>query len=78
MPKKKRRPDDPSPTPAYTPDSILTDRELAAYLKLKPHTLRVWRLTHHSPHLPFIRIGRSIRYKFSAVQAWLNGNVGAP
>src|SRR5439155_578706 len=60
----RKRPDDSNLLPAYTPDSILTDKELAKYLRMKPHTLRVWRFTHRNG-LPFIRVGRSIRYRFA-------------
>jgi hypothetical protein len=46
----------------YALRDLLTDVEAADVLRLKPHTLRVWRTTHRQPALPYVRIGRTIRY----------------
>ena len=69
---KKNSPPTSAP-PAYISDSLLTDRELANYLRLKPITLRIWRSARRG--LPYIRVGRrNIRYRFSDVQQWLDSN----
>ncbi|MGE0724344.1 MAG: helix-turn-helix transcriptional regulator [Alphaproteobacteria bacterium] len=56
--------------PASHDDKILTAEETAAYLRTTERTLQDWRLDGTGPQ--FIRIGhRSIRYRKSAVDAWL-------
>lgn len=54
-----------------TSDQVLSEREAAEILKIKPQTLSVWRCTRRYD-LPFIRCGRSIRYRLSDLEAWLN------
>ncbi len=49
---------------------LLTEVETAAYLGLKPETLATWRCTHRYP-LPFIRVGKAIRYRPSDVEKFL-------
>lgn len=55
----------PISTMIFKPDDLLTDLEAAAVLRLKPHTLRVWRTTNRRPGLRFVRMGRSIRYMYA-------------
>ena len=43
-------------------DELLDTKEAAAYLRLQPHTLEVWRCTGRYP-LQFIRVGGKIRYR---------------
>jgi excisionase family DNA binding protein len=48
---------------------LLTDRQAAALLAVKPRTLRLWRNTRALPH---IRVtSRVIRYRRSDLDAWL-------
>ena len=43
-------------------EDLLKEKEAADYLLNEPNTLAVWRCTgRHS--LPFVRIGKSIRYR---------------
>lgn len=56
-----------STTMIFKPEDLLTDLEAAAVLRLKPHTLRVWRTTNRRPGLRFVRMGRSIRYMYADV-----------
>ena len=48
-------------------DRMLTRREAAELLKMRPQTLAKWSLDGR--HLPVVRVGaRSVRYKLSDVQ----------
>ncbi len=49
---------------------LLTERQVAAILQIKPNTLAHWRVSMLKP-LPFIRIGRSIRYCAEDVDRFL-------
>ena len=44
--------------------------EAAQYMGLQPQTLAVWRTTGRY-HLPFVRVGRSIRYRVSDLDEWM-------
>ncbi len=48
-------------------DKLLTRREAADMLALKPQTLSRWAMT--GKHLPVVRIGRTVRYRASDVEA---------
>lgn len=49
----------------------LRDTAFAAqYLGVKPPTLDIWRCTKRYP-LPFIKVGRLVRYRQSALDAFL-------
>jgi hypothetical protein len=63
-----------SPGPAFSPSDLLTDNEAANFLRLAPHTLRVWRLSHRQPGLRFIRMGRSVRYQFADLVAFIEAS----
>lgn len=55
------------------PSELLTTEEAAAYLKLKPNTLERWRVQY--PHrLPFVKIGRTVKYRLEDLQAFISGN----
>ena len=55
------------------PSELLTTEEAAAYLKLKPNTLERWRSQY--PHrLPFVKIGRTVKYRLEDLQAFISGN----
>jgi excisionase family DNA binding protein len=49
---------------------LLTRVEAAEYLGVQPQTLAVWATTGRY-QLPFVRIGRCVRYKVSDLDAWL-------
>jgi hypothetical protein len=54
------------------PDFDLKDEKAAAeFLQVKPGTLQVWRSTRRYP-LPFVKIGRKVRYRMSDLQAFVN------
>lgn len=52
-------------------DRLLTEVEAADLLSIRPQTLSVWRATGRYPGLPFTRIGRSVRYRHSHLQAFI-------
>jgi excisionase family DNA binding protein len=65
-------PHDSSATPAEETLGDLFDTDQAAgYLGLNPHTLEVWRCTK-AHDLPYIKVGRLVRYRKSALHAWLS------
>jgi predicted DNA-binding transcriptional regulator AlpA len=63
VPDHSRRPEN------YPVDELLTLEEVAAMLKLPPATLRKWRTENQPPQA--FRIGRWLRYRRSAVEAFL-------
>ncbi|MBM3833636.1 MAG: helix-turn-helix domain-containing protein [Verrucomicrobia bacterium] len=49
--------------------ALLTEAQAAAFLTVKPRTLRLWR---HTRGLPHIRItAKEIRYRASDLEEWL-------
>lgn len=59
---------------AFQPSDLLTDSEVAQYLRIQPHTLRVWRSARRRPQLRFVRVGRLVRYRFADVTAFIEAN----
>lgn len=51
-------------------DPLYTRPQAAEYLGLKVNTLAVWALTRRQA-LPFLKIGRNVRYKKSALDSFL-------
>lgn len=49
-------------------EPLMTEKEMAAYLRIKPRQLFNWRA---DGLVPFIRIGRAVRYRRSAVDVAL-------
>ncbi|TVT61104.1 MAG: helix-turn-helix domain-containing protein [Azoarcus sp. PHD] len=49
---------------------LLDDKEAAKILDLSPGTLSVWRSTGRY-NLPFLKIGRKVRYRRSDLVAWM-------
>lgn len=54
---------------------LLTPIEAARALSVCPRTL--WALTHHG-QIPFVRIGRLVRYSPGALQAWIEKQTQRP
>ena len=54
---------------------LLTPIEVCDLLKVKPRTLEDWRLRRTGPSLPFVRIGRAVRYRADDVQRLIDGSV---
>ena len=53
-------------------DALLDDLQAAAALSVKPGTLAVWRTTGRYA-LPYLKIGRLVRYKAGDLADWLAG-----
>lgn len=52
------------------PNQLLDTNQAAQLLGLSPHTLCVWRLDGRY-NLPYLKIGRKIKYRRSDLLAWL-------
>lgn len=62
--------------PLFNPDSsqgnsLFTVEQAAEYLTLSKSTLDIWRITG-GHGLPFVKLGRSVRYKKSVLDEFLN------
>lgn len=53
-------------------NELLTTREAAKVLDLKPNTLAKWRAGEVGP--AWVQIGRNVRYRRGDLSAWLEGN----
>jgi excisionase family DNA binding protein len=49
---------------------LLDERQAANYLTVSPGTLSVWRSTGRY-NLPFVKVGRRVRYRLADLDAWL-------
>jgi excisionase family DNA binding protein len=58
---------------AHSVDPLLRPSEAAAYLGLAQHTLDNWRaLGDPTRRIPFVKIGRLVKYRLSALDAYLS------
>lgn len=60
---------DPQPRMIDGGNSLLTDQEACQYLRIRPRQLYTWRV---AGMIPFIRIGRSIRYRRSDLETLID------
>ncbi len=51
-------------------DPLLNEQQAAEMLGVQPTTLQVWRSTRRYP-LAYVRIGRCIKYRASAIEAFI-------
>ncbi len=51
-------------------DPLFTSPEAAAYIGVSENTLSVWRCVGRYA-IPFIKVGRLVRYRRSDLEAWL-------
>jgi len=49
---------------------LLDEKQAAEHLTVSPGTLSVWRSTGRY-NLPFVKVGRMVRYRLSDLDAWL-------
>jgi len=54
-----------------TSETLLTPDEVADFLCVTPHTLSVWRCTGRY-NLPFVKVGRRVRYRKEDVEAFVS------
>lgn len=57
-------------------DELLNEVEAAAAIDVTPGTLSVWRSTGRYG-IPFIKIGRNVRYRRSDLVSWLESRTRA-
>ncbi|WP_084168027.1 helix-turn-helix domain-containing protein [Pseudomonas vranovensis] len=53
-----------------TASPMLDEVQAAKHLNVSPGTLSVWRSTGRY-QLPFLKVGRKVRYRLSDLDAWL-------
>jgi excisionase family DNA binding protein len=58
------------PEATITQSAFMTADEVAALLNVQKHTLAVWRCCKRY-QLPFVKVGRLIRYRRSDVEQWI-------
>lgn len=51
--------------------SLLTAQQAAELLGIAEGTLSVWRCTRRYPELAYIKVGRSVKYRVSDINAFL-------
>lgn len=56
------------------PSGLMTPRDAAVYIGVKINTLAVWRMTNRYG-LPFVKLGKVIRYRKSDLDEWIDENV---
>lgn len=54
--------------------ALLTEDEAAALLKVQRATLATWRVRGR-PHLPFVRVGRCVRYRPQDISTFIEGHL---
>ncbi len=57
-----------------TASALLTEDEAAVLLKVQPATLATWRMRGR-PNLPFVRVGRCVRYRRQDISAFIEGHL---
>ena len=70
----------PTSSPTSSPvHDLLTRKEAAYLLRLRPNTLAVWAVKHRfDKELPVVRLGRNlIRYRRSDIQRFIDQRAGA-
>lgn len=55
----------------YQLTNYLTTKEVAAMLRIAPQTLEKARSTGLGPQIPFVKVGRAVRYEREDVRAWV-------
>lgn len=69
----------PSSPPSSPEHDLLTRKELASLLRLRPNTLAVWAVKgRFAKELPIIRLGNRIRYRHSDYVSFIGSRAGLP
>jgi hypothetical protein len=58
------------PSSKQNEEALLSPEQVASILQVSPDTLAIWRCTCRYP-LPYIKVGRSVRYRLQAVKDFL-------
>lgn len=61
---------------AQQPQALLDEQSAASHLGVAPNTLSVWRSTGRY-NLPFVKVGRLVRYRLSDLDAWIQKHARA-
>ena len=56
--------------------ALLTPEDVAQHLRVSEDTLTTWRCTGRQ-HIPFVKVGRLVRYRPSDVEAYMAGRLQA-
>lgn len=56
--------------------NLLDEKQAAEFLTCEPGTLSVWRSTGRY-QIPFVKVGRRVRYKRADLEAWLESRTRA-
>ena len=56
------------------PNQLLTEEQTASLLQIKPNTLAKGRLGKGGGQLPFVKVGKSIRYRRSDYENYVANN----
>lgn len=59
---------------SFNDDVLATPEEAAQLIKIAESTLQKWRSTGEN-NIPFVKIGRSVRYKVSDLKAYVDRHV---
>ena len=57
----------------HTPQKLLSRKEAAKYLGCTAGTLAIWKCTKRYP-LPYVKIGRNVRYRLSDLMDFIENN----
>lgn len=69
-------PPPPASPPSQRPDGLLNEEQAAAYLHKSVQTIRVWAWRRKGP--PRVKIGRTVYYKQSSLDEWIESRETAP
>ena len=61
--------------PQAETDRLLTQTEAAAYLSVKESTLESWRSPARRQPLPFLKLGRLVRYRKADLDAFISAQL---
>jgi predicted DNA-binding transcriptional regulator AlpA len=53
------------------PEPLWTEAQTAAVIGVEPKTLNIWRTRKAAHQPPYVKVGRLVRYRPSAVAAWV-------
>jgi excisionase family DNA binding protein len=59
--------------PRQLPEQILTPEEAASWLRLRPEQLYELTRKRCVRPLPFVKVGKALRFRLSEIDAWLRG-----
>lgn len=62
-------PKDPPIPPIKAQQILLDERQVAEFLRIKPDTVRKWRVFKKGPRA--IKVGHLVRYQMTDVEAWI-------